>query len=335
MPPRRPARGRGMEEGRRRRRARRGGRRGQRRRPRDGAPGRDGRPSRHPGPRLRQPAVRVLPRPGLRGREHRGARRRLLPRARAGRPGRARRQPRARLPLRRRPGRACSPTGRRSWARRRPALRARRLLRLHAPRPRLRAQARARGRALRARGARGRAHPSPSGSTCATRGSRGAPRQPGRFGEEDPALAGLQLEAGDGFLGWQDDPSPLRYCHSFTEEEVDGLARSRRTSGSRRRGAGPRTAPRATSTATSRSGGPRAESRAEGAPPRRGRGPAALVTPARPRCAALRPSAPRGAPMHFLRISPRRRRLRLQSPLGRIRRRPRMRRRPRTTANDR
>lgn len=42
--------------------------------------------------------------------------------------------------------------------------------------------------------------------------------------EEDPALAGLRLEAGDGFLGWQDDPSPLRYCHSFTEKEVDGLA---------------------------------------------------------------------------------------------------------------
>lgn len=46
----------------------------------------------------------------------------------------------------------------------------------------------------------------------------------GALREEDPALAGLQLEAGDGFLGWQDDPSPLRYCHSFTEEEVDGLA---------------------------------------------------------------------------------------------------------------
>ncbi len=46
----------------------------------------------------------------------------------------------------------------------------------------------------------------------------------GALREEDPALAGLQLEAGDGFLGWQDDPSPLRYCHSFTEEEVDELA---------------------------------------------------------------------------------------------------------------
>lgn len=48
----------------------------------------------------------------------------------------------------------------------------------------------------------------------------------GALREEDPALAALQLEAGDGFLGWQDDPSPLRYCHSFTEEEVDGLAAS-------------------------------------------------------------------------------------------------------------
>lgn len=46
----------------------------------------------------------------------------------------------------------------------------------------------------------------------------------GALREEDPALAALRLEAGDGFLGWQDDPSPLRYCHSFTEEEVDGLA---------------------------------------------------------------------------------------------------------------
>lgn len=56
------------------------------------------------------------------------------------------------------------------------------------------------------------------------------PRLARRAGEaealrgEDPRLAGLRLEEGDGFLGWQRDPSPLRYCHSFSEGEVDALA---------------------------------------------------------------------------------------------------------------
>ena len=31
---------------------------------------------------------------------------------------------------------------------------------------------------------------------------------------------------GDHFLGWQQDPRPLRYCHSFAEDEVDALVRS-------------------------------------------------------------------------------------------------------------
>lgn len=32
------------------------------------------------------------------------------------------------------------------------------------------------------------------------------------------------LEPGDHFLGWQDDKGPLRYCHHFSESEVDELA---------------------------------------------------------------------------------------------------------------
>lgn len=35
-----------------------------------------------------------------------------------------------------------------------------------------------------------------------------------------------QLEPGDHFLGWQQDPSPLRYCHHFTEAEIDELVAS-------------------------------------------------------------------------------------------------------------
>ncbi len=34
-----------------------------------------------------------------------------------------------------------------------------------------------------------------------------------------------RLDAGDHFLGWQDDPSALRYCHHFPEEELDSLSR--------------------------------------------------------------------------------------------------------------
>lgn len=36
----------------------------------------------------------------------------------------------------------------------------------------------------------------------------------------DPA----DLEPGDHFLGWQDDPAALRYCHHFDEREIDDLA---------------------------------------------------------------------------------------------------------------
>lgn len=35
-----------------------------------------------------------------------------------------------------------------------------------------------------------------------------------------------QLDRNDHFLGWQSDPSPLRYCHHFGEEEIDGLVAS-------------------------------------------------------------------------------------------------------------
>lgn len=35
-----------------------------------------------------------------------------------------------------------------------------------------------------------------------------------------------QLEPNDHFLGWQSDPSPLRYCHHFDECEVDELVAS-------------------------------------------------------------------------------------------------------------
>lgn len=34
------------------------------------------------------------------------------------------------------------------------------------------------------------------------------------------------LDENDRFLGWQDDARPLRYCHHFTETEIDGLAGS-------------------------------------------------------------------------------------------------------------
>ena len=45
----------------------------------------------------------------------------------------------------------------------------------------------------------------------------------------DPPFEGFSpaaLEPGDHFLGWQDDPRPLRYCHHFDEAEIDELASS-------------------------------------------------------------------------------------------------------------
>lgn len=33
----------------------------------------------------------------------------------------------------------------------------------------------------------------------------------------------LQLDEGDWLLGWQDEPNALRYCHSFTDAEIDRL----------------------------------------------------------------------------------------------------------------
>lgn len=40
-----------------------------------------------------------------------------------------------------------------------------------------------------------------------------------------------RLDAGDHFLGWQDDPTALRYCHHFSETEVDELSAFARTAG--------------------------------------------------------------------------------------------------------
>lgn len=34
------------------------------------------------------------------------------------------------------------------------------------------------------------------------------------------------LDAGDRLLGWRDEPGAYRYCHSFTDGEVDALAAS-------------------------------------------------------------------------------------------------------------
>lgn len=56
------------------------------------------------------------------------------------------------------------------------------------------------------------------------------------------------LEPGDHFLGWQGDLETLRFCHHFSETEVDRLAEA--VDGRRRSRASRRTAPRATSTAT-------------------------------------------------------------------------------------
>lgn len=41
-----------------------------------------------------------------------------------------------------------------------------------------------------------------------------------------PELLRDALEQGDYLLGWQGSPEHLRYCHSFSTEEVDGLARA-------------------------------------------------------------------------------------------------------------
>lgn len=39
-----------------------------------------------------------------------------------------------------------------------------------------------------------------------------------------PRFSAAALDDGDHFLGWQRDPSALRYCHHFDEREIDGLA---------------------------------------------------------------------------------------------------------------
>lgn len=41
-----------------------------------------------------------------------------------------------------------------------------------------------------------------------------------------PAIGISQLDEHDHFLGWQSDPSPLRYCHHFDEAEIDELVAS-------------------------------------------------------------------------------------------------------------
>lgn len=48
-----------------------------------------------------------------------------------------------------------------------------------------------------------------------------------RVADEGARLAGWptdELEAGDHFLGWQDDAQARRYCHHFDETEIDALA---------------------------------------------------------------------------------------------------------------
>ena len=39
----------------------------------------------------------------------------------------------------------------------------------------------------------------------------------------DLELAAADLEAGDHLLGWQRVPGVYRYCHSFSEAELDSL----------------------------------------------------------------------------------------------------------------
>ncbi len=48
---------------------------------------------------------------------------------------------------------------------------------------------------------------------------------------KDNGIALNELESGDCFLGWQNLPDARRYCHSFTAEEVDGLAAAALPSG--------------------------------------------------------------------------------------------------------
>ena len=44
--------------------------------------------------------------------------------------------------------------------------------------------------------------------------------------EQGAAALGLRLDTGDYLLGWNDLPNVYRYCHSFTNEELDGFAES-------------------------------------------------------------------------------------------------------------
>lgn len=43
---------------------------------------------------------------------------------------------------------------------------------------------------------------------------------------ESVKLGALPLDENDHFLGWQSNPSPLRYCHHFDESEIDELVAS-------------------------------------------------------------------------------------------------------------
>lgn len=43
---------------------------------------------------------------------------------------------------------------------------------------------------------------------------------------DGPSIDPRQLDPNDHFLGWQSDPSPLRYCHHFDEREIDELVAS-------------------------------------------------------------------------------------------------------------
>ncbi len=50
-----------------------------------------------------------------------------------------------------------------------------------------------------------------------------------RIGSEQPPFPeydASKLDENDHFLGWQNDPSPLRYCHHFTDAEIDELVAS-------------------------------------------------------------------------------------------------------------
>ena len=41
---------------------------------------------------------------------------------------------------------------------------------------------------------------------------------------EASGLPHAELDPGDHYLGWQDDPRPLRFCHHFDGEEIDACA---------------------------------------------------------------------------------------------------------------